>query len=167
MPLNLLKKYPELLEIGHLNAGQRNTSLRGVFNRDITENPSFRFRGKPIRPTTSDGEIPMDTLFKHLTTVIVDEKTRAREFELERSVRLHWIKHHVEEKKENRMRVFSVNERGTDRTYIHDMEEKYVIVLEPKRRVDEYYLLTAYKLNTRNQKKMDNKYRKRRLPEVL
>ena len=41
MPINLIKRYPELLEILHLNNFQRNESLRRIFNRDIenTLNP--------------------------------------------------------------------------------------------------------------------------------
>ncbi len=167
MPTNLLKKYPELLEIGHLNEGQRRRSLRGVFDKDITNNPVFKFQGKQIRPTTAEGEEPLDLLFRHLTTVVVDQATKKREFEMGRSLRLHWVKHHIEEKKQNRMRVFSVQESQGNRTYIHDMDERYVIVLEPLRNVNEYYLLTAYHLEGRNHRKMENKYRRRRLPDVL
>ena len=46
MPTNLLKIYPQLLELDHLNENQRNQSLKGVFKRDIEDNPIFTFRTK-------------------------------------------------------------------------------------------------------------------------
>ena len=42
------------------------------------------------------------------------------------------------------MAVFSVEETDGKRTYIWDKDEDYIIVLEPLRNKDEYYLLTAY-----------------------
>lgn len=166
MPLNLLKKYPQLLEIDYLNAFNKKKSLRGIFNRDIATNSSFIFKKKQINPTTNNGEIPMDTLFTHLTTVEIDKKTKHREFEYERSVRLHWIKYHIEERKTNNVLKFSLKEPYGYRTYIYDREQKYVIILEPYRNNLEYYLLTAYYLRGRNVKKMENKY-KRKLSDLL
>ena len=167
MPFNLLKVYSNLLELSALNTHQRNSSLKAIFNRDIATNTSFKFRTKLINPTSKDGEIPMDTLFSHLTTEIVDKETRKREFEIHRSLRLHWIKFHIEEKKASNMLIFSVNEPEGDRTYIYDKEEKYVIVLEPLRKKDEYYLLTAF--NVRGKDAERDKYLKkykRRLPNI-
>ena len=44
MPLNLLKKYPELLELtGSLR--DMNASLKRIYVRDIEDNPDFKFRG--------------------------------------------------------------------------------------------------------------------------
>ena len=90
MPYNLLKIYNALLELDGLNPKDREKSLMGVFNRDIRNNQFFRFQGKQLNPTTTtkDGEIPMNTLFTHLTTQIIDQKTKEREFEMHRSRRL-------------------------------------------------------------------------------
>lgn len=165
MSFNLIKVYNQLLEIGSFNETQRKKSLMGIFNRDVKNNPNFKFRTKQINPTPKDGEFPLDTLFKHLTTVIVDRKTRKREFERERSIRLHWIKHHINEKKKDEMLVFSTKEKDGVRTYIYDKKEFYVIILEPYRNGLEYYLLTAYHLRGKNRYKIENKY-KRRLNEV-
>lgn len=169
MPTNLLKIYNQHLDIIALNPAQRNTSLRGIFNRDIVNNENFAFRAKPIKPTTKEGYIPMDTLFAHLTTHVEDEKTKHRAFEMERSKRLHWVRHHIEEKKQTDILVFSVAEPKGDRTYIYDIAEQYVIVLEPKRNVNEYYLLTAYYVRGKDavKDKFTKKYEKRRLPNVL
>jgi hypothetical protein len=168
MPLNLLKKYNQLLELESLRDSQRKESLLGIFNRDIVSNASFKFQGRQINPTPHDGVIEMDTLFTHLTTEIVDPITRKREFEIHRSKRLHWVKHHVDEKKTERMLVFSVKESDGFRTYIYDQDESYVIVLEPLRKKREYYLLTAFWVRGKDAKR--NKFlkkHKRRLPEVL
>jgi hypothetical protein len=168
MPFNLLKKYNALLELDGLNPKDREKSLKGVFNRDVVNNPSFKFQGKKMNPTPQDGEIPMSTLFTHLTTQIIDKRTREREFEIHRSKRVHWIKHHIEEKKKDNMLVFSVKEPEGFRTYIFDMDENYVIVLEPLREKNEYYLLTAF--NIRGKDAMRNKFRKKyekRLPDTL
>lgn len=166
MATNLLRKYPELLQVSHLSPAARTVSLKGVFDRDIRNNSFFKFRTKQINPTSKDGEIPMDTLFHHLTTVVTDEKTKKREFDIDRSVRLHWIKYHIEEKKKDKMLIFSCKEPQGIRTYIYDKAEKYVVILEPYRNKDEYYLLTAYHLTGRNNKKIENKY-KRKLNNVL
>lgn len=99
MPFNLLKKYNDLLELTSLYPSDRIKSLKGVFNRDIANNTSFKFQNKQINPTPKDGEHPMERLFNHLTRKIVDEKTRKREFDIHRSNRLHWVLHHTEEKK--------------------------------------------------------------------
>jgi len=168
MPYNLLKIYNALLELNGLNPRDREMSLMGVFNRDIVNNQSFNFQGKHLNPTTKDGEIPMNTLFTHLTTQIIDEKTREREFDIHRSRRLHWIKHHLDERKKDNMLVFSVNEPEGFRTYIFDKDENYVIVLEPLRKINEYYLLTAF--HVRGRDAMRNKFGKkyaRRLPDIL
>ena len=73
MAFNLAKKYPELLEIMHYNEFERKKSLRAIFDRDITDNDSFKFNDKQIRPTKKDGEIDLSTVFHHLTTEEVEE----------------------------------------------------------------------------------------------
>lgn len=168
MPFNQLKKYNDLLDITGMSPHNRNTSLRGVFDRDITNNTNFKFRSKQITPTPKDGQITMDTLFAHLTKVMVDKKTRAREYDVHRSQRLHWVKYHIEEKKKENMLVYSVKEPDGNRTYVYDKDEKYVIVLEPLRNKDEYYLLSAYYVRGKDAKrnKFEKKY-KRRLMELL
>ena len=168
MPYNLLKEYNALLELDGMNQKDREKSLRGVFNRDVVNNSSFKFQSKQLNPTPHDGEIPMNTLFTHLTTQIIDEKSRKREFEIHRSVRLHWIKYHINERRKDNMLVYSVKEPEGFRTYIFDKDENYVIVLEPLRAKDEYYLLTAFHIRGKDamRKKFENKYAKR-LPETL
>lgn len=165
MPLNLLKIYNQLLEIADMDATKRKQSLMGVFNRDITNNDNFKFRTKQINPTPTDGVIRMETLFTHLTTVIVDKVTRKREFDIQRSCRLHWIRFHIEN---DNILVFSVEEQDSIRTYLYDTTEKYVIILEPLRKKNEYYLITAYHLEGKDSKrdKIMKKY-KRRLEETL
>jgi hypothetical protein len=167
MPLNLLKTYNDLLELAMLDEFQRKQSLQRIFERDFITNPNLNFKTKPIQPTPKNGEIPMTTLFKHLTTVILDKNTRERVFEMERSTRLHWVRFHLEERKENDILHFSVLEPEGIRTYIYDVTEMYVIVLEPLKKINEYYLLTAYQLKGKDAKrnKILQKY-KRRLNEL-
>lgn len=167
MPINLIKVYNQLLELGSLTELERNTSLRSVFNRDIAQNKNFKFRSKKIRPTPAEGQDTMDRLFRHLTTVITDKTTKHREFDKSRSIRLHWIKYHIDENKKDNMYVFSVTEREGVRTYIYDEDERYVIILEPLRKEDEYYLLTAYHLEGKDKArdKIMRKYN-RRLPDI-
>jgi len=167
MPFNLLKCYNQLLELSTLNDQERKISLRRVFDRDISNNPKFNFRGKDIVPTKEDGHITMDTLFTHLTCKLNNPKERKREFDIQRSSRLHWVKTHIEKANADDLLVFSVKEPDGNRTYIYDKQEKYVIVLEPKK--DRYYfLLTAYPIEGRDGKrdKIEKKY-KRKLPEIL
>ena len=168
MPLNLTKIYNALLDILALSDAQRKASLKRIFKRDF-EDSSAVFRGKPIHPTPQeDGELPMETLFRHLTTEMVDKRTRERYFDIERSLRLHWVRYHLNEKKKENMLCFSVQEREGVRTYYYDKDENYVIVLEPLRDGKSYYLLTAYHIRGKDvhRNKMEKKY-KRRLPEVL
>ena len=67
------------------------------------------------------------------------------------------------------MLYFSVAEPRSTRTYIYDIDERYVIVLEPQRNGSSYYLLTAYHLEGKDaaRDKIMNKYRRRRLPNIL
>lgn len=79
--------------------------------------------------------------------------TLPRYFEIERSIRLHWVLPHFEERVKDEIIIFSVEERDTKRradvvkTYIYNRTKKYVIILFPQRSPDYYYLLTAYYLN--------------------
>ena len=168
MPFNLLKRYNQLLDFGAFNEHQRKKSLMGICDRDFTNNPNLKFQQKQVTPTPADGEIKMDTLFTHLTTVIVDNVTRKREFERERSLRLHWVRFHIDGEKPDNMLIFSVKEPEGVRTYIYDKDEKYVVVLEPLRDRTSYYLLTAYHVTGKDAKrdKFAKKY-KRKLNEVL
>lgn len=174
MPFNLLKTYPQLLEIAHMNGHQRSGSLRGVFDRDIANNTNCKFRGKQIRPTKQEGKPPMQTLFRHLTTrEDKDEKGKkmgTRSFEMARSVRLHWIKYHIDELKKDNVEIFSyqdrINRKDVTRTYIYDIDQEYVIILEPQRSGTDYYLLTAYYLNEPGGKKQIEKKMKKKLNEV-
>lgn len=117
MPTNLLKKYPELLEIMHLSEHQRTESLRRVFNRDIQNNSGFKFQSKQIRPIFIDGEVSMGNLFNHLTReeIVVAKPDGTtfikRIFEKDRSMRLHWIKFHIDECKKNKLK-YSVLLKG-------------------------------------------------------
>lgn len=161
---NLLKKYNALLEVDMMTLAQRTASLRGVFCRDIQNNPFFCFREKKIYPIPSEGMDKVELLFAHLTTKVTDKETQHREYDRERSIRLHWIKYHVDEQKKDEMLVFSTVNGREKRTYIYDKIEKYVIVLEPKevKKTGEnneeyiyhyYYFLTAYKLEGKDAKR--------------
>lgn len=170
MPLNLLKTYNDFLELAFLSDKERIESLWGVFKRDIIDNIGFSYRNKPIYPTPREnGEVAMQNLFNHLTRKkeYVDGENH-RVFDMSRSKRLHWIRYHVEQRKQEKMLVFSVDEPEGIRTYIYDMIERYVIVLEPSRTYNSYYLLTAYHLEGKDAKrdKILSKYRKRRLPYI-
>ena len=48
MPLNLTKKYPELLDILSLSEKDRIKSLKMIFKRDIEVNSNLNFRGRKI-----------------------------------------------------------------------------------------------------------------------
>ncbi len=138
-----------------------------VFDRDFTNNPNLSFRNKPITPTPVDGAIEMATLYTHLTTTMVDKVTRAREYDNHRSVRLHWVRFHIDCNKPDDMLHFSVSEPEGIRTYIYDIAEKYVVILEPKTNKNVYYLITAYHLTGKDamRDKIMKKY-KRRLNEI-
>lgn len=157
MPFNLTKIYNQHLELLHLAEYPRNVSLRAIFDRDITNNEYFLFRTKVIRPLKIEGKIDMDVLFKHLTHQSEEEKVdggksikRRDVYDIERSKRLHWIWHHIQEKDLDKIDVFSyedrVNGKNVIRTYVYDFVEKYIIILEPQRSGLDYYLLTAYYL---------------------
>ena len=152
--LNIIKKYPELLELAYLSEREREHDLHAIFKRDIEDNCQFSFRGWRIYPIKTDGEIDMARLFKHLT-----------------SQRLHWINHHVRELTPDNLDVFTIEERDgkkrkVKKTYIYDKVEKYVIVLE-QQRSNGFYLLTAYHLNKEYGLKALEKKMKKRLQTPL
>lgn len=144
MPHNLLKKYPELLElIGSLN--DMRVSIRRVYDRDIENNSAFKFQGIQIHPLKSDeGQLDMDRTFTHLTTKetsVYDDKgvelsEKHRTFDQKRSIRLHWINHHVHEITPEKLEIFTIIERDMKKrqdvrhTYIYDKVEKYVIIFD-------------------------------------
>lgn len=168
MPLNLIKNYNELLEIGPLTRAQRHISLYGVFTRDFIQNTPLTFLNKVITPTPQDGVATMDTLYHHLTTQKEVSDKPARIFDFKRSERLHWVRFHLNFQKREGILHFSVKEKEGLRTYIYDVDEQYVVVLEPLRDYNEYYLLSAYKLEGKDRKrdKILRKYR-RRLDQLL
>ncbi|MBU0561847.1 MAG: hypothetical protein KJ799_17900 [Bacteroidetes bacterium] len=175
MVTNLLKKYPELLEIMHLNERDRKESLKRIFKRDIVENTDFIFRTKQIRPLKIDGKISMETLFDHLTTEEEEDgyKYKKRIFEKDRSMRIHWIKEHIDESVNDKIEVFSLIERDqkqrkdVTKTYLYNSKEKYVIVFEVQRSGLDYFLLSAYYLNRPGGEKGIKKKLKKKLNEVL
>lgn len=179
MPFNLIKKYPELLElVGSLKDMQ--ASLKRIYVRDIEDNPDFKFRGIPIHPIKAEeGQLEMDMTFAHLTTREyhpTDDFGKPlppkREFDIQRSKRLHWINHHVHERTPENIEVFTIIERDQDKrvdvkhTYIYDKVGKYVIVFDRREQKD-FRLLTAYYLDEPYAEKMMKKKMKKRLPEVL
>lgn len=180
MPFNLLKNYPDLLDIRGLSEHDRRRSLRGVFDRDITRHPDFRFQGKKVYPIKTDGDIDMDREFMHVTTERIEVQENGRTvkrnvLDFDRSERLHWIKPHTESRiTDSDIVVFSVLEREQDkrkdvpRTYIYNKTRKYVVVFEPQQRNgNAYFLLTAYYLNKDYGLKMIEKKLKKKLAEVL
>ena len=50
--LNIIKKYPELLELAYLSEREREHDLHAIFKRDIEDNCQFSFRGWRIYPIT-------------------------------------------------------------------------------------------------------------------
>ncbi len=176
MPLNLLKKYADLLDLDFLNENKRLDSLRSIFKRDIEDNDNFCFRKKRIYPVKVDQDA-MSVLFSHLINKSEDNfeangsKYKSRTiYDPQRSKRLHWIKFHIDESKQDDIDIFSVEERingkNRQRTYIYDIDEKYIVVLEPQKG-DAYYLITAHYLQEAWAVKAMNKRKKRKLPEVL
>lgn len=169
MPVNLTVKYPNLLILSYGSLFRNLESVRAVFDRDF-EPGSLCFTKKKIHPIPSDDEFCMDILFKHLTHKISDETTMSRgDFDQERTIRIHWIKPHLEQKTNCELMIFSTREKHrTFRTYIYNKKENYVIVLNPLRCGDAYYLCSAYKLEGKDsmRNKIVSKY-KYRLDEVL
>jgi hypothetical protein len=155
MPLNLTKRYPLLLELAGMSEKGRARSLRLIFDRDIADNDQFSFRSKKIYPIKTDGQIDMDREFLHLTTneESGEDGVSQRTYDRFRSERLHWIRTHIEEKTGGDIIVFSIKERNPKkrvdetRVYIYNKGQKYIIVLEPQRKGQAYFLLTAYYLN--------------------
>lgn len=175
MPLNLIKTYPDLLELTHLNNKERKISLRRIFDRDVSDNPEFKFLDKQIRPIKIDGEADMGRVFNHLITEEIeveedDYKCKKRVYERDRAQRLHWLKPHVDQAIQDQVEVFSVEERRGRKTivktYIYNITQQYVVVLEPQRSGTDYYLLTAYHLNKKYGVKQMKKKMRRRLQEV-
>ena len=56
---NILKTYPELLEILGLSETERYHDLQAIFKRDIEDNSCFAFRNRRIYPIKAQGEADM------------------------------------------------------------------------------------------------------------
>lgn len=160
MATNLLKKYNQVLELLYRTDYENVASIKNVFYRDFNIEKPLLFNDKTIQPTPADGEDKIERLFNHLTRKELDYTTKKREFDSERAIRIHWIKHHfLNWKALNHIISFKVPDEN--RVYILDKTEKYVIVLEPLRQIEAYYLLTAYKLLPSNYQKIMKKFEKR------
>jgi hypothetical protein len=164
MPYNLLKVYNIKLELDGLSVSERIESLKRIFNRDFVEDNLF-FRGIPVYPTPNEGIDTMAVLFDHLTRKRNNDGSR--EYDRERSARLHWVRHHITERIPSKICVFSTLDKEGIRTYIHDKSESYVIILEPRTKLDfkHYYLLTAYYSTGRDVIKLKKK-EKRKLSDI-
>lgn len=160
MPTNLLKTYNQVLELLYRSDYENITSIKNVFYRDFNIDKPLIFNAKPIQPTPADGEDKIERLFNHLTRKELDSKTKKREFDSERAIRIHWIKHHfLNCTALNHIISFIVEDEK--RVYLLDKTQKYVIILEPLRQIDAYYLLSAYKLLPSNYQKIMKKLEKR------
>lgn len=157
MAINYIKKYKDFLELNHLNESQRKVSLKAIFDRDIADNKYFTFQTKIIRPLKKEDVIDVESLFKHLTYKTEDTRDKKGKliksrdiFDFERSKRLHWISPHIKEKIKDDVKIFSCENRirgkNVIRTYIYNVTEKYIIILEPQRSKLDYYFITAYYL---------------------
>lgn len=157
MAINYIKKYKDLLEINYFKEHERTISLRDIFDRDIADNSSFTFQNRIIRPLKKEDIYDVDSLFKHLTHRTSEEKDKRGviikkrdDFDFERSKRIHWILPHIKESIKDEIRIFSsiVRVKGKDvtRTFIHNVTENYIIILEPQRSGLDYYLITAFYL---------------------
>lgn len=178
MAINYIKKYNALLELNHLNERDRLISLKAIFDRDIADNQDFTFNSKIIRPLKKEDKIDVESLFKHLTYKTEEETDNKGKviqtrdfFDFERSKRLHWILPHIESKIPDVINVFSaIRMRGQDviRTYIHNTQEDYIVILEPQRSGQDYYFITAYYLEKKygGLKMIANKF-KNKLDDVL
>ena len=156
MPLNLIRVYNALLDIDFLSKPARDISLRGVFDRDFRHNSSLQLTGQPVYPVPGDPDA-LEQLFFHLTTHEVPPKSRHREYEPERSRRLHWVRPHIEHTVPANLIVFSNEEKGELRTFVVNKAERYLVVLKPLRKGG-YYLLTAYPLGADSFRKVMNSY---------
>jgi hypothetical protein len=164
MAFNLLKTYNTLLELDSLSETARIKSLEGIFKRDFIDS-NMLFRGNIVAPTPKEGKETMAVLFDHLTKRDY-EKNRHRDYDRDRSIRLHWIKHHISENSPNKIDIFSVNDPSGIRTYIFDKTESYVVILEPRKNKDSYYLITAYHISEKGDHEKMKRKSKRRLTDV-
>lgn len=158
MPTNQLVIYNRLLELLHGTPARNIASIRAVFNRDFVEGPVITFYKLPILPRPTEDSSPIEQLFWHLTTVEVDNRVKKRAFDTNRALRIHWIKHHLITRVHNTL-YFKVKDEN--RVYILDQDEKYLVVLDPSRAKNAFYLLTAFHLGDSGFRKVLKKYEKR------
>jgi hypothetical protein len=167
---NLTKIYSALLDFLGLSDIQRTQSLKRIFVRDIEENEYLIFKTKRVHPIKGE-EPQMQNTFTHLTTHSIDVREengntyKKRVYENERSVRLHWVCPHIQEGISDALEVFSVDDGDKIRTYIYNRVQRYVVILEPRKNGQTYFLITAYILESRNVLKIENKM-KRKLPNI-
>ena len=164
--------YHDFLDFRQLSFFYIHSVLKIIFERDIKNNIDFKFRTKDIKPQDIDPTLEQnyDRLHKHLTTRDNGgELSFERNFDEERSKRLHWIKFHIEENKKDGMLIFSYRDRVGNRTYIYDITQRYVIILEPFRKQSEniYYFITAFYCDFDSKVRTINGKYRNRLPDIL
>lgn len=161
MPFNLLRVYSELLELDHLSETARTKSLRGVFDRDFLNSSQLVLPAGPVFPAPTPG-VPdkLDQLFWHLTTREVDKaaKSKSRDYEAERSRRLHWVRVHILQTIADPLTIFETEDGNNRRLYILNKAQRYLVVLEPLRKGGGYYLLSAHPLEPNGYRQIMQKY---------
>ena len=172
MPFNKITKYSDLLSLESYNETQRTETLLSIYERDIFDNTSLKFRGNTIRPMKSiDDDNTKRTHFAHLTCKTSKDENKIEKrncFDIQRSKRLHWIKYHILESCPSKIKVFNYMDRIRDknylRTYIYDEIENYIIILEKKRDASDcMYIITAYYIDEKYTKEQINKKYKKRI----
>src|ERR1035438_9153305 len=96
MPTNLLKIYNELLDTLYVSHNENMKSFHRVFERDFIDNGEITFQNKKIYPLPTNDKENLDRLFEHLTERKEDKETNVRSFHHARSIRIHWIKYHLQ-----------------------------------------------------------------------
>ena len=140
-------------------------TLYQIFLNEICDE-NLKFNGKKIRLKYFPPHKDLDSAFYHLTSVNFEYRDNedSREFDSDRSKRLHWIKptietNHIDECNKECIYIYPKIHRGKKtRTILFNKLDKYVIILEER---DDYYLLvTAYYLNYDNMvEKFDKEYK--------
>jgi hypothetical protein len=87
MPFNQLKTYNQLLEIVHFSTRERGTSLKGIFNRDISENKNFKNEIK-VYPTPASTHVTIESEDKSLKlseVLLFDNNGKLQSIKVQRS----------------------------------------------------------------------------------
>ncbi len=133
--------------------------LYGVFLKDIVKNP-ITINGVKLNFNRNKSKHPIChgkfVGFEHIITR-KNKYSGKRDFDRERTNKIHWIKPIIENKNDSRIKYFEkVNNKGFNQQYYWYKEKSYIVIIRELK--SDLLLITAFSVDTMEKSKYQKYY---------